>query len=216
MERFKGPHTGLNQATVIWQILKRYNPVCKVGYFTTDNPTNHNAALHELATYFEAEDIGFHPFSVRIHCFGHIINLLVKGFLRGTGAEAFEQGIEVEDDDAEDQLRINLLHWRTRGALGRLHNRCTCIVRSPQRRDWLEEKVQQLQPEATVLLPLVGNVTRWDGDVDALKRAFLLRELLQDFMFTAIREEQQNKSKCGRSQAQDAIDEKDPEIVTND
>jgi hypothetical protein len=195
MERFKGPHTGLNQAAVILQVLKRYNLVQKVGYITTDNATNNNAALHELATYFDAEDIRFDPISARIHCFGHIINLVVKGFLWGTDPEAFEKGIEVEDDDAEDQLGKNLLHWRKRGALGRRHNIRTWILQSPQRRDPFEEKVPQLLPEATVLLPLVGNVTRWHEDVDALERASLLRERLLDFMFTAIREEQQKKSK---------------------
>ena len=35
-------------------------------------------------------------------------------------------------------------------------------------------------------------------------------------MFTAIREEQQKKSKRGRSKAQDVKDEKDPEMVTKD
>jgi hypothetical protein len=135
MERFKGPHTGLNQAAVIWQVLKRYNLVRKVGYFTTDNATNNDAALRELASYPEAEDIGLDPISPRIRCFGHIINLVVKGFLWGTDSEAFEKGIVVEDDDAEDQLGKNLLHWRKRGALGRLHNICTWILRSPQRRD---------------------------------------------------------------------------------
>jgi hypothetical protein len=44
------------------------------------------------------------------------------------------------------------------------------------------------------LLPLVGNVTLWHGDVDALERAFLQEEPVQDFIFTAIQEEQQMKS----------------------
>jgi len=133
-----------------------------------------------------------------------------------TDSEAFEKGIELEDGDAKDQLGKNLLHWRKRGALGRLHMICTWILRSPKRRDQFEEKVQQLLPEATVFLPLVGNGTCWHGDVDALERAFLLQEPLQNFMFTAIREVQQKKSNGGRSKAQDAIDEKDPEMVTND
>ena len=84
MERFKGPHTELNWAAVIWQVLKHYNLIRKVGCFTTDNATNNDAALHELATHFEAEDIGFDPIGSRIRRFGHIITLILKGFLLGT------------------------------------------------------------------------------------------------------------------------------------
>jgi hypothetical protein len=71
-----------------------------------------------------------------------------------------------------------------------------------------------LLPEATVFVPQIGNVTCWHGDINALERAFLLREPLQDFMFTAIREEQQKKSKRGMSKARHAIDQKHPEMVT--
>jgi len=75
--------------------------------------------------------------------------------------------------------------------------------------------VPQLQPKPTGLLPLVGNVTLCHGDVDALERAFLQEEPVQDFMFTAIQEEQEKKSKCVRCKAQDATEEKDREMVTN-
>jgi len=118
MELFKGPHTGLNQAAVIWEVLKHYNLVRKVGYVKSDNATNNDAALCELATYFEAENIAFDPIRARIRCFGYIINQVVKGFLWRTDSEAFEMGIELEDDKAKDQLGKNQLHWRKRGALG--------------------------------------------------------------------------------------------------
>jgi hypothetical protein len=97
MERFNGPHTGLNQEAVFWEVLQQYNFIRKVGYFSTYNVTNNNVALCELATYFEAEDIAFDSISLQICCFGHIINLVVKGFLWGTDSEAFEKEIEVAD-----------------------------------------------------------------------------------------------------------------------
>jgi hypothetical protein len=49
----------------------------------------------------------------------------------------------VEDDDVEHQMGRNLLNWKKRGALGRLHNVCSWIPWSPQRRDQFEEQVQQ-------------------------------------------------------------------------
>jgi hypothetical protein len=50
MELFKGPHTGLNQAAVIWHVLQQYNLILRVGYFMTDNVTNNDAVLRELVT----------------------------------------------------------------------------------------------------------------------------------------------------------------------
>lgn len=85
-------------------MLQQYNHIHKVGYFTTDNATNNDVALRELATYFEVEDIAFDPISLQICYFGHIINLVVKGFLWGTGSEAFEKEIEHADGEAEEQL----------------------------------------------------------------------------------------------------------------
>jgi hypothetical protein len=80
MEQLTGYHTGLNQDAAIWEGLQQYNLIRKVGYFTTDNVTNNNLALYELATYFQAEDIAFDSISSQICCFEHIINLGVKGF----------------------------------------------------------------------------------------------------------------------------------------
>jgi len=52
------------------------------------------------------------------------------------------------------------------GALGRLHNICSWIIRSLQLRDCFEDKVPHPLPESNVTAPLVRNVTRWHGDVD--------------------------------------------------
>jgi hypothetical protein len=99
---------------------------------------------------------------------------------------------------------------RKRRALDRLPNICTWIFCLPPRRDHFEETVQQLQPNSTVFLHLVRNVICWHGDADGLERVFLLREPLQEFMYIAIQEEQQEKSKHRRGQAQDTIDGNDP------
>jgi len=76
--------------------------------------------------------------------------------------------------------------------------------------------LQPLLPQAAVFLPLVQNITCWHGDIDALESALVLQKPLKGLIFTAIPEDQQKMSKCGRSNTQDAIDEKDLEVVTND
>jgi hypothetical protein len=38
-------------------------------------------------------------------------------------------------------------------------------------------------------VPLIGCITRWGGDYDALKRAFLLRDPIEEFVASAIRNE---------------------------
>ena len=44
--------------------------------------------------------------------------------------------------------------------------------------------------DATVYIPPIGGITRWHGDVDAIERVFILRVLLDEFVFTAIRQDQ--------------------------
>jgi len=56
----------------------------KIGYITTDNTTNHDCALAELGKMLEKRSIVFNPETSRIRCFGHVINRVVKGFLRGS------------------------------------------------------------------------------------------------------------------------------------
>jgi hypothetical protein len=107
-----------------------------------------------------------------------------------------------------------LLHWGKCGALGRLHIICTWILRSLQRRDSFGDNVEQLLPNSTVsICYLVENVPHGHSDVDALERAFLLCEPLEEFIYTAIREEQQKMAKRGKRQAQDTMKESDPELV---
>jgi hypothetical protein len=47
---------------------------------------------------------------------------MVKGFVWGTDSEGYGKEVEVEDNNTEDQLGKNLLHWRKCGKLGSLEN----------------------------------------------------------------------------------------------
>ena len=75
--------------------------------------------------------------------------------------------------------------------MGKLRNICVWICRTPQRRDSFTNKVKShgsIGSYAT--LPIVGSITSWGGDYDSLKRAFLLKEPIQELVAAAIRNEQ--------------------------
>lgn len=223
--RFQGPHTGSNIAEVLWKILERFEITRKIGYITTDNATNNDTAISELATYFGRVGIEFNAQESRVRCFGHIINLIVKGFLWGEDWEAFEGEVttECEVEEASRALKT----WWKRGPLGKLHNISTWILRTLQRRDKFIHKVKQLRSSsgsiAGPLLPMVGNITRWSSDVDSIERAFVLKKAIDDFVSGAIREERQKRT--GRRSTttpnmqaidEDILDAENPELISID
>jgi len=69
-------------------------------------------------------------------------------------------------------------------------------------------------PDATAYIPLIGSISRWHGDVDAIERAFILRAALDEFVFSAIRENQRKKK--NKSQNTSADDMLDPELIVTD
>ena len=124
---------------------------------------------------------------------------MVKGFLWGEDWEAFEGEVNTECEVEEASRALKA--WRKRGTLGKLHNISTWILRTPPRRDKFIHKVKQLRSSSGStsgpLLPMVGNVTRWSSDVDSIERAFILKEAIDDFVSSAIREERQKRTGRG-------------------
>ena len=140
LRRFIGSHSGANQASHFWEVVKDFAITHHIGYFTLDNASNNDTALEEISLRLSYLNISFNPVKHRLRCFGHVINLVVKAFLWGNDAEAFEYelaGYEV------DQQMEEVRQWRKRGPMGKLHNICVWICRTPQRRDSFEEKVHQ-------------------------------------------------------------------------
>jgi len=65
----------------------------------------------------------------------------------------------------------------------------------------------------------VGSITRWHSDVDALEQAFILRESLDEYIITAVREEQQKRKGKRRDvivSGEIADDTDIPELVSAD
>jgi len=80
--------------------------------------------------------------------------------------------------------------------MGKVHNIGIWILRTLQRRDRFAQKLQLVRGREYLgpLIPLVGNVTRWSSDADALERAFEPRDILEGFIGTAITEERKTKA----------------------
>lgn len=186
MRRFYGQHTGENQANCFFEIIKPYNIVDKIGYFTLDNASNNGTAMQHIVQRLQELDISFDPIERRLRCFGHVINLVVKAFLWGTDSEAFEAEILSHQELQREAEELET--WRRKGPLGKLHNIIIWISRSPQRRDRFAAKVKQcLGPETKALSLIYGNSTRWGGDYDSRVRAFELRDPLEEFIASVIR-----------------------------
>ena len=133
--RFFGSHSGANIAETVLKILDTYEIASKLGYITTDNATNNDSALIELSKSLALRNIPFKPEIMLVRCFGHILNLVVKAFLWGSDWEAFEKQVDQAEEYTVENEKQALKTWRTKGAMGKLHNIGTWILRTPQRRD---------------------------------------------------------------------------------
>ena len=158
LRRFKGRHTGENQAESFWAVAQEYKIEQNIGYFTLDNARNNDTAMKCISAKLRELDIEFDPVQRRLRCHGHIINLVVKAFLWGEEPEAFE--LEAESLQNQQDEEAELLLWRRRGPIGKLHNIIAWIGRSPQRRDKFNEKVKQLHLESVATALVYGNETR--------------------------------------------------------
>ena len=192
LRRFHGSHTGVNQAEHFWEVVKQYELETKIGYFTLDNATNNDTTLTQISVYLAELGIEFKPTERRLRCFGHVINLVVKAFLWGLNTEVLEGLAGGCSTEGDGQEIAELMEWRRQGPMGKLRNICVWICRTPQRRDSFTNKVKSHGSTATgshATLPIVGSITRWGGDYDSLKRAFLLKEPIQEFVAAAVRNE---------------------------
>jgi hypothetical protein len=63
----------------------------------------------------------------RLRCFGYVVNFVVKALLFGEGLNRFTKDLK----DASDFHAFRI--WRSKGAIGKLHNLVVYITRSNQR-----------------------------------------------------------------------------------
>ena len=136
MKKIEGAHSGENQAALVMHMLTEYQLFDKVGYFTLDNASSHDSALRIVGQKLQALGVDFDYKQRRLHCFGHIINLVVKAFLYGTDAN-HQKVVDAEEEGSEPpvtlkELTTQLEEWRKHVAYGRLRNIITFICWTPQ------------------------------------------------------------------------------------
>ena len=117
-----GPHTGKNQATYFWTTIQQYGIEGKISKFNIDNTRNNDTLLQENAQIMQFHNIlPIPPVYDCLRCFGHIINLVVKGFLWGHDRVSIAgEGNEIHYSP-EEELR-QLREWRKKVPIGRLYN----------------------------------------------------------------------------------------------
>lgn len=136
-----------------------------------------------------AADFGFNHRHRRVRCVGHVINLVVKAIMIGTGdpVDIFEQELDTMAREEREQL----IHWRRCGPVGKLHNIIVFICRSTQRID-LFEKLQRLaidtgfQFTEEVYKLVRDNDTRWNSLFSMIERAVKLRAAIDEFIVKQI------------------------------
>jgi hypothetical protein len=180
LPRLLGAHTGENQGQHLWEVITDYGIQHSLGYFCLDNASNNQTALRYIAGEYKAHtrngiELNVHQRYVR--CYGHILNLVVKVFLYGKKS-AYLAG-NMDEKRTIEKENQELDRWRKVGPLGRLRNIIVWIRGSPQRREAFNKVVHTIFGSSTTARELIlGNVTRWTGDHDALKRAVLFKEAI--------------------------------------
>ena len=163
-------------------MIEAYGIGNQLGFFTTDNAENNDTCLAVLGRRF-----GFNETERRLRCAGHIFNLVVKAFLYGKHLSSFESSLA----GASEQEELDL--WRKRGPIGKLHNICVHINRTPQRRALFKSKQAEADYEAEKLYEAaVDGGIRWNSTEFMIERALKLRNAVDLYVFDQLQTD--NKS----------------------
>ena len=117
----EGAHEGENISRVIYDVAKDLGIEDKLGYFVGDNASNNNTTVRSLDKRVREDGgIGFDPEERRLRCFGHVMNIVVKGLLFGPKVSKLEKQRR-EDENAEAYSKRQTELWRALGVVGKLH-----------------------------------------------------------------------------------------------
>jgi hypothetical protein len=170
----KGPHSGENIAAFLSTVIDFYNISADLGFFMMDNASNNDTCVKELAKKYPTVSS-----QARLRCSGHILNIIVKALLFGTGVSKLEQQLCGASDDQQFEI------WRKHSFIGKLHNFCVWINRSDQRRELLKKYIAQAYQgtdiERLYTRVLVDGGIRWNSVYKMIKRAFRLRNAIDLF-----------------------------------
>ncbi len=148
----QGEHSGLNQATIVLNVLEDYEIRNKLGYMVMDNANPNDTLISVIADTLREEGVFYDATQRRLRCNGHVINLAVQAFLFGQTVDDYEYPENLIDSPSDAQLN----QWRKLGPLGKLHNIVVWITGSPQR-------IQAFKKHSEDLMPRRDNSTRWNS-----------------------------------------------------
>ena len=179
-----GKHSGANIASTVIAIIEEFGFANNVGYFITDNASNNDTAIADLAMEMDME-----PEKNRLRCMGHVLNLTARAILFGNDVDALQESLE-NPLSAMDEVGI----WRKKGPIGELHNVVRYICASSQRIQRFKEVQKRPEVENNVQAHLDGtssatswnlehdNETRWNSTYKMVTRALELRQAIQIFL----------------------------------
>jgi hypothetical protein len=200
MREMEGAHSGANIQATLWKVLEELElqrgP--KLGYFMLDNASSNTTALTTLEHRLENPGDPSSFFSAaerRLHCFGHILNLIARRILYGTGVnvEVGQDTLTMEEETLAIQKERDLIvQWRKLGPLGKLRNIVTYVRGSPQRiqrflaiRIHTTEADNEIQTASAAELLLVAeNDTRWNSTFAMIERGLKLQNNVNFFVTT--------------------------------
>jgi hypothetical protein len=192
----KGPHSGENIAKLLSTVIDLYDISAVIGFFMMDNAGNNDTCIGELAKQYPTITQ-----QSRLRCVGHILNLIVKALLFGTGVSKLEKELCGASDDERFEI------WRKQSFIGKLHNFCVWINRSDQRREFLREYILQAYDRGSIenlyTRVLADGGVRWNSVYAMIERALKLRNAIDLFFL------HYNHSGEGYDISQDAITQRD-------
>ena len=117
-----GPHEGVNIGKVVYDIAEGFRIADKLGYFMGDNASNNGTTIRNVNSRIrESGGIGFDTEERRLRCWGHIMNIVVKGLLFGPKMKKLVKECR-PDETVDSYVEAQTLRWRALGAVGKAHN----------------------------------------------------------------------------------------------
>ena len=178
-------------ADTINSIIEEWEIKSKLGVAICDNASNNDTCLQALYTALDPSKTSSDVEARRMRCFGHILNLVAQSFLYGADASSFE--LQSEAYTMLQQVEKDLVHWRSKGPIGKLHNVVKFIRASPQRMEAFkkhaheheESDVYKLSEESTAELEVrQNNATRWNSTYLMIERAWKKQSEINSFIMS--------------------------------
>jgi hypothetical protein len=167
-----GPHSGINLASHLAEVLKKYDIKNKIFCITADNASNNGTMAAELKKL-----IGFDAENCMLGCMPHVINLAAK-----VGINAFSNS--VPQGTAPQTLAGILSDPPPRVDLSSLISRisklCTYLKQSSQKAASFKD-LSKAMNNGQALVMVADVATRWNSTFKMLERAYEIRSTIRLF-----------------------------------